>query len=79
MATPLSSIATQLRNTTGTPFGLACQRPRTVVASGAPTFGAPLGKGVAIDFEAASPKAPTFGAVNVDKLTELAIITLKEH
>ena len=46
---------------------------------GVPTFGAPLGKGVAIDFEAASPKAPTFGAVNADKLTELAIITLKEH
>ena len=33
---------------------------------------APLGKGVAIDFEARL-------AVNVDKLTELAIITLKEH
>ncbi len=39
----------------------------------------PLGKGAAIACEAASPKAPTFGAVNVDKLTELAIIMLKEH
>jgi len=27
----------------------------------------------------ASPKAPTFGAMNADKLTELAIITLEEH
>jgi hypothetical protein len=33
---------------------------------------APLGKELAIDFEARL-------AVNVDKLTELAIITLKEH
>ena len=29
--------------------------------------------------ESASPKAPTCGAVNVDKLTEIAIIMLKEH
>ena len=58
---------------------------------GALTFGAPLAKGVAkagpvsgasalgLACEAASPKAPTVGAVNVDKLTELAIITLIEH
>ncbi len=38
----------------------------------APTFGAPLAKGAAIACEARL-------AVNVDKLTELAIITLKEH
>lgn len=30
-------------------------------------------------YEDASPKASTVGAVNVDKLTELAIITLGEH
>ena len=57
----------------------------------APTFGAPLAKGIAkagpareasalgLAYEDASPKAPTVGAVDVDKLTELAIITLEEH
>jgi hypothetical protein len=39
---------------------------------GAPTVGAPLTKGVAIACEARL-------AVNVDKLTEFAIIMLKEH
>ncbi len=38
----------------------------------APTFGAPLAKGIAIAYEARL-------AVDVDKLTELAIITLEEH
>jgi hypothetical protein len=38
----------------------------------APTFGPPLAKGMAIACEARL-------AVNVDKLTELAIITLEEH
>ncbi len=31
MANSLSSTATQRRGTTGTPFGLACQRPRTAL------------------------------------------------
>jgi len=57
----------------------------------APTFGPSLAKGTAkagptreasalgLACEDASPKAPTVGDVNVDKLTELAIITWKEH
>ncbi len=51
--------------------GLACLRPRTASPK-APTFGAPLAKGTAIACEARL-------AVNLDKLTELAIIMLKEH
>ncbi len=37
-----------------------------------------LDKGIAIAC-GASPKAPTVGAVGIHKLTELAIITRREH
>jgi len=40
---------------------------------------APLDKGIAIACEAASPQAPTVGAVNVDKLTEPVVIRWIEH
>ncbi len=45
---------------------------RPTASPKAPTFGAPLDKGAAIAFEARL-------AVNLDELTELAIIILKEH
>ncbi len=45
---------------------------RSTASPKAPTFGAPLAKGMAIACEARL-------AVNLDKLTELAIIILKEH
>ena len=45
---------------------------RPTASPKAPTFGAPLAKGAAIACEARL-------AVNLDKLTELAIIMLKEH
>ena len=50
MAISLSSTGTQLRDTTGTPFGLACQRPRSATHN-APIVGAPLDKEVAIAYE----------------------------
>ncbi len=45
---------------------------RSTASPKAPTFGAPLAKGAAIACEARL-------AVNLDKLTELAIIKLKEY
>ena len=45
---------------------------RPTASPKAPTFGSPLAKGTAITCEARL-------AVNLDKLTELAIIILKEH
>ncbi len=44
---------------------------RSTASPKAPTFGAPLSKGAAIAFEARF--------ASLDKLTELAIIMLKEH
>ena len=61
---PLSSTATQLRDTTGTPCGLACQPPRTALRL--------LARVWAITGE-------TRLAANVDKLTEPAIIMLEVH
>ncbi len=68
MAVPLSSTATRLRGTTETPYGLACRRPLRRLKRLLLVRLLPRGA-IACEARFAS----------VDKLTELAIITLKEH
>ena len=73
---PLSSTATLLRNSTGTPLRVSFSTPTGCVA--------PLDKGVAKAGPMSAANALGLAceahlAVNVDKLTELAIIRLKEH
>ena len=64
MATPLASTGTQQRDTTEPPLRVSLSTPTDCVA--------PLDKEAAIASEVRL-------AVNVDKLTEPAIIILKEH
>ena len=80
MAIPLTSTGTKLRDTTGRPLRVSLSTPTDCVAymdvgegreQEALSF-VPLDKGVAIICEARL-------AMNFDKLTELAIIILKEH